>query len=69
MLAEQSAELVDCCGHFTRAMRAGDDLFGLRGGKMGAPILHHPVGAVRRVSLAAVADDGEMTGSGSHFPL
>ena len=41
-----------------RTVRAGDDEFGVRAVEVRALISDNAIGAIRRIALAAVADDG-----------
>ena len=58
MLAENPGQLRDAFGIFVGAVAGGDDFFGARLVKVGTPVRHDAVGTVRRIALAAVADDG-----------
>ena len=57
MQVKNAAEFGEGFWRVERAVRAGNDFFGYCGIEVGTPVFDNAIGAVRRVALAAIADD------------
>ena len=54
---QDAAEFIDRLGQFTGTVRAGDDFLGGGGFHLLTPVFDDTVGTLRRIAIAAVADD------------